>query len=132
MLLGSQVSLQWAVLEHVFDLPLRFQLRAVTHRLLGMICGLLDRGRDRLVELCRVPKALGAERLLGEGSDGTRAPPRDLGPIFSWTHWPALAKVLAVSSKGTESRKDGCLAVPCSLGLAAQWGEPDEQFGVKG
>lgn len=59
MLLGSQVSLQWVVLEHVFDLPLRFQMRAVTHRLLGMICGLLDRGRDRLVELCRVPEALG-------------------------------------------------------------------------
>lgn len=97
-------------------------MRAVTHRLLGMICGLLDRGCDRPVELCKIPKALGAEHLLGVGSDGTREPPRDLGPIFSWTHWPALARVLATGSRGTESMKDGSLAVPCSLGLTAQWG----------
>lgn len=120
--LGLQVSLRWVVLEHVLDLPLRFQMRAVTHRLLGMICSLLDHGCDKPVELCKIPKALGAERLLGVGSDGTREPPHDLGPIFSRTHWLALAKVLAMGSRGTESMKEGSLAVPCSLGLAAQWG----------
>lgn len=115
--LGLHVSLKWVVLEHVFDLHVRVQKRAATHCPFWDDLGLPGDGSDGQVGLYKIPKALGSGRVWSEQIMMVPVSlPMTLDPVCPWTHWPALAKVLAVNCKGIKREKDGSPSVQPQFG----------------